>query len=505
VNRRSLARIGAAGLLALVCLLSGCATIQSGIQTARGGPGQRLDPWENWNRKVFGFNEALDENVLKPVATVYSNVVPSMVRRGVQNFFNNFADAWSAVNNLLQGKVELGLQDMVRVGTNTLFGLGGVLDVASEMGIEHHYEDFGQTLGRWGFGAGAYVVWPLLGPSTVRETFAMPLDMSVSPSLVVDSGLGQGGFTALKLINTRAGLLGASRVIDDIALDKYSRRSLVFDGDPRPSRSRRTRPRRPPSQKIETRLNGGFTKAVNRQPAPHVMVPGLQPNTLFGSNSMELQVASGLRNERNAMLSTRLTSWFAAAALVAGCAVAQAQDIKAPDALIKEVSSDVIDAVKADKAIQAGDVQKVIALVDAKVLPYFNFQRMTAGAVGRYWRQATPEQQKGLQDEFKILLVRTYAGALAQVKDQTVQLKPMRAAAEDTEVVVRTEVRGKGDPIQLDYRLEKTPTTWKIYDVNVLGVWLVENYRNSFAQEISANGIDGLISKLAERNKAAKS
>ena len=203
------------------------------------------------------------------------------------------------------------------------------------------------------------------------------------------------------------------------------------------------------------------------------------------------------------MLSTRLMSWLAAAVLTIGGAAAQAQAVKAPDVLIKEVSIDVIDAVKADKSIQAGDVQKVVALVDAKVLPYFNFQRMTAGAVGRYWRQATPEQQKGLQDEFKTLLVRTYAGALAQVKDQTVQLKPMRAAAEDNEVVVRTEVRGKGDPIQLDYRLEKSATGWKIYDVNVLGVWLVENYRNTFAQEISAGGIDGLITKLAERNKAA--
>lgn len=204
-------------------------------------------------------------------------------------------------------------------------------------------------------------------------------------------------------------------------------------------------------------------------------------------------------------LSTRFATWLMVSLLAFGGAVAQAQTVKAPDVLIKEVSSDVIDAVKNDKDIQAGDVQKVIALVDAKVLPYFNFQRMTAGAVGRYWRQATPEQKKGLQDEFKILLVRTYAGALSQVKDQTVQLKPMRAAADDTEVVVRTEVRGKGDPIQLDYRLEKTPETWKIYDVNVLGVWLVENYRSSFAQEISASGIDGLISKLAERNKAAKS
>jgi phospholipid transport system substrate-binding protein len=198
-------------------------------------------------------------------------------------------------------------------------------------------------------------------------------------------------------------------------------------------------------------------------------------------------------------------SWLFATLLTLAGVAAQAQTLKAPDVLIKEVSTDVIDAVKADKSIQAGDVQKVIALVDTKVLPYFNFQRMTALAVGKNWRQATPEQQKALQNEFKTLLVRTYAGALAQVKDQTVQLKPMRSAPEDNEVVVRTEVRGKGDPIQLDYRLEKAADSWKIYDVNVLGVWLVENYRNSFAQEISAGGIDGLISKLAERNKAAKS
>lgn len=203
------------------------------------------------------------------------------------------------------------------------------------------------------------------------------------------------------------------------------------------------------------------------------------------------------------MSSIRIASWLCAAALVTGAAAAHAQAVKPPDALIKEVSSGVLDAVKADTSIRAGDVQKVIALVDTKVMPYVNFQRMTASAVGRYWRQATPDQQKGLQDEFKILLVRTYSGALAQVKDQTVQLKPMRSSPEDTEVVVRTEVRGKGDPIQLDYRLEKTPAGWKIYDVNVLGVWLVENYRNSFAQEIGANGIDGLIAKLAERNKAA--
>ena len=205
------------------------------------------------------------------------------------------------------------------------------------------------------------------------------------------------------------------------------------------------------------------------------------------------------------MLAHRLASWLGAAALALGSAAVQAQAVKTPDALIKEVSTDVLETVKADPSFKAGDVQKVIALVDTKVMPHVDFQRMTSQAVGRYWRQATPEQQKRLQDEFKILLVRTYSGALAQVKDQTVQLKPMRSSPEDSEVVVKTEVRGRGDPIQLDYRLEKTPQGWKIYDVNVLGVWLVENYRNSFAQEIGANGIDGLIGKLAERNKASAS
>lgn len=204
------------------------------------------------------------------------------------------------------------------------------------------------------------------------------------------------------------------------------------------------------------------------------------------------------------MPTRRTIGWFAAAALSLAALGAHAQAAKAPDALIKEVSSDVLDAVKADKSIQAGDVRKVTALVDQKVLPYIDFQRMTASAVGRYWRQATPEQQKRLQDEFKLLLVRTYSGALAQVSsEQSVELKPMRSQPTDPEVVVRTEIRGKGDPIQLDYRLAKAGASWKIYDVNVLGVWLVENYRNSFAQEIGANGIDGLIAKMAERNKAA--
>ena len=203
-------------------------------------------------------------------------------------------------------------------------------------------------------------------------------------------------------------------------------------------------------------------------------------------------------------LNRLLAAWVCSAAAMAVWPALAAAD-EAPDAMVKRLSTEVLDTIRADKAIQAGDMNRIMTLVDAKIMPNVNFQRMTASAVGPGWRQATPEQKKRLQDEFKTLLVRTYAGALQQVTDQTIVLKPMRAAPEDKEVVVRTEVRGRGDPIQLDYRLEKTPGEglgWKIYNLNVLGVWLVETYRSQFAQEINTKGIDGLIVTLSERNKA---
>lgn len=221
-------------LLAAALLLQGCSSLRSR------SAGDRLDPWENWNRKVFNFNEDLDKNVLKPVATGYSNVVPQPIRRGVDNFFNNFADGWSAINSMLQGKVTNGLHDLIRFSTNTVFGLGGVLDIASEFGLEHHYEDFGQTLGAWGFKSGPYIVWPILGPSAVRESIALPLDLSATPSFVFNGGANKFGIGALEIVNKRANLLGASNVIDDIALDKYTfirdaylqrRRSLISDGN----------------------------------------------------------------------------------------------------------------------------------------------------------------------------------------------------------------------------------------------------------------------------------
>ncbi|WP_310609758.1 ABC transporter substrate-binding protein [Limnohabitans sp.] len=198
---------------------------------------------------------------------------------------------------------------------------------------------------------------------------------------------------------------------------------------------------------------------------------------------------------------------FSAWALSAACAlgmVGTAQAVEEPaDVFIKRVSGDILEAIKADKSIHSGDVNKIVVLVDQRVMPNVNFLRMTASAVGPGWRQATPEQQKRLQEEFKALLVRTYAGALGQVNDQTIVVKPLRAAADDKEVLVRTEVRGKGDPIQLDYRVEKTAdgAGWRVYNLNVMGIWLVENYRSQFAQEINAKGVDGLIASLADRNK----
>lgn len=238
MTRRGVSRFAPGLLLAGALLVSGCSTLGA----ARGGPGQKLDPWENWNRKVFAFNEGLDEKVLKPVATVYADVVPQPLRQGVDNFFGVAYDAWSAVNNVLQAKFAPAIDSVFRVVANTMFGLF-VFDVASDLGIERHSEDFGQTLGHWGFGAGAYVVWPLFGPSTVRDSIGLPLDRAASPALLIHDGAAQFGISTLQLINARAGLLGASRVLDDIALDKYTfvrdaylqrRRSLVYDGDAPP-------------------------------------------------------------------------------------------------------------------------------------------------------------------------------------------------------------------------------------------------------------------------------
>lgn len=176
-------------------------------------------------------------------------------------------------------------------------------------------------------------------------------------------------------------------------------------------------------------------------------------------------------------------------------------DESTPNGLIRSIVSEVMASIKADPEIQKGNIPRVVDLVEKKIVPYTDMRRTTEMSMGPNWRKATPEQQAQLTAEFKTLLIRTYSGALSQVRDQTVQYKALRAAPTDTEVIVRTVVLGRGDPIPLDYRLEKTPAGWRVYDINVLGVWLVENYRNQFTNQINQNGIDGLISFLKERNK----
>ena len=198
-----------------------------------------------------------------------------------------------------------------------------------------------------------------------------------------------------------------------------------------------------------------------------------------------------------------MTQWLAALLLLAAAPVfAQTPDqATAPDALIKSVVTDVMASVKADPEIQKGNIPKIVDLVEKKIVPYTDMRRTTEMAMGPNWKKATPEQQAQLTAEFKNLLIRTYSGALSQLRDQTVQFKAFRAAPDDKEVVVKTVVLGRGDPVPLDYRLEKTANGWKVYDMNIMGVWLVEAYRNQFSNQISQNGIEGLVKFLQDRNK----
>ena len=198
------------------------------------------------------------------------------------------------------------------------------------------------------------------------------------------------------------------------------------------------------------------------------------------------------------LIVTAAVAAFSTSVIAAPAAAAN----EAPDVLVKRVSTDVIDAVKADKDIQAGNSRKIIDLVNSKILPYVDSDKMTAQAAGRFWRQASPEQQKQLSEEFRQLLIYTYSGALSQIKNETIEFKPFRADPADTEVEVKSQVNlTRGEPITLNYRLSKGAQGWKIFDLNVMGAWLVETYKSTFASEIGKGGIDGLIKKLHDRNQ----
>ncbi|MCE2657009.1 MAG: VacJ family lipoprotein [Rubrivivax sp.] len=233
--------------LLMLFLSSGCAMLRSPLSEAAADmpkpAASAVDPWERFNRAIFDFNDVLDRSILIPVAKAYKRYVPVAITQTVDNVLANVGDAWSALNLLLQGKPRLALDTGMRVGVNSVFGLVGALDVASEMGLERQPEDFGQTLGVWGFGSGPYVVLPLLGPSSLRDGLALPLDRSVSLSTLAAEGANRYSLTTLELVHARAGLLNASTVLGQVALDRYSfvrdsylarRRNLVYDGNPPP-------------------------------------------------------------------------------------------------------------------------------------------------------------------------------------------------------------------------------------------------------------------------------
>ena len=278
---RALPRVAA--MLALAAV-AGCATAPQGADRHVAGP---KDPYEPFNRKVFAFNDTLDTYALKPVATAYNKVVPSPIRTGVHNFFGNFSDAWSAVNQLLQGKPADAGSMTLRVLTNTTIGIGGLFDPATGMGLERKPEDLGLTLGHWGINPGPYLVLPLFGPSDIRDAVALPADTYVSPALLVAPKYWKEvGVDAIGVIDTRAGLLGASQMLDDLAFDRYTflrdayvtrRRSLVYDGNP---------PDLPDDDAGDDSTSAPAPAAPASQPAPVPPQPasGVQPAPMPASS-----------------------------------------------------------------------------------------------------------------------------------------------------------------------------------------------------------------------------
>jgi len=238
-RRPAAPRLAAAITLVAALALGGCATVPAG--GAAPTPASKVDPWENVNRQVSAFNDALDDAILKPVATAYRDIVPELVRDGIENVLGNIYDVRSVLNHFLQGKVQSGLEMGMRVLTNTVFGLGGLLDPASEMGLTRRWEDFGQTLGRWGMPDGPYMVVPVFGPSTVRDTFGLILDRQTSPAALPQTDSGRYATFGVEAISLRARLLDTTQLLEDVSLDKYTfirdgylsrRRDALYDGAP---------------------------------------------------------------------------------------------------------------------------------------------------------------------------------------------------------------------------------------------------------------------------------
>ena len=433
-----------AGAAALAALLAGCASAPS-----------KVDPLEPMNRALYQVHDVLDTNIVKPVAEGYTTVVPKFVRTMVANVYNNIDDLFSAVNGLLQGKFDKAGNDLGRVLTNTLVGFGGLIDVASDAGIERGNEDFGQTFAVWGIPQGPYLFVPLFGPTTVRDGAGVIVRIAVGPAgYIPDVPLRNSlyGWATSTCARRRSTQAGSSTRRRSTATSSFAMRTCSGAAISSMTGSRRPNPRT-----INDASDGAFAPAC------------------FAGRVGRC----GAARRRAARPRARGT-----------------------DAMVKRVSQDVLASIKSDPLIQAGNEARIREVLEVKLLPHFDFTRMTTLAMGKNWRACTPEQQKRVTDEFRALLVRTYSGALNKYRDETIEYKPVRAGATDTDVTVRTLVlRPGGAPIQIDYGLEKKADGWKAYDVVVGGVSLVTNYRDEFNEQIRTGGVDGLIKTLADRNK----
>ena len=447
-------RRAALALAGATTLLAGCAA----------GP-TKEDPLEPFNRQMYAVHQVVDGNFVKPIAEAYVKVTPEPIRTGVSNFFGNLDDLFTGINNVLEGNGKQAGDDFGRVLLNSTFGMLGILDLGSMMGIPKDHKDFGITFGKWGVPPGPYLFIPLFGPTDVRDGTGALVRLFIGPIGYIPEVPLRNSIYGVGYLDARAQVLSGESVLDTAALDKYRFLRNAFLEESAISDLRRQAP-------AGRGRRCGFPSRKRR---------------------------AGAAKVRTAMPRTAASVLVL---LLACAALAQAQE--GPDTLVKSVAEDTLGAIRADKDLQTGNPAKVKQLIESKLLPHFDTARMTALAMGRNWRAATPEQQKQLTEQFQSLLIRTYSNALTNYRDNKMIYKPLRMNPGDTDVIVRTEVTRPGQAaVQIDYSMEKTADGWKAYDVVVAGVSLVTNYRDEFNDVVKSSGVDGLIKALSDKNRDA--
>ena len=456
------------------------------------------DPWEGFNRGVYKFNDSVDRVVFKPVAQAYTYVTPQPVRSCVHNIFSNVGDLWSGANSMLQGRGHDFVNTLGRFLFNTTMGVGGCFDVASANGARKIPNDFGTTLGVWGIGQGPYLVLPFFGSSTIRDGVGLAGDFygrkaTYTSISAIDNVPLRNSLWGLSVVDARASLLDATNTIDRVALDPYSfvrdaylqRRAAMVLGQKVGDESAL-----PNYEDDEDDAKGAAPPWRRSSSPPSKSTPPLAAQGEF----MQFSLFSTFKR-------------LAVAGLMSLAAAGQCPDPARPQRAGRQVRAGRgrpgPGRAQERRRGQSGNTTRINQVVDQHILPYVNFQKTTRLAAGRYWRQANDKQKHDLAEAFRGTLVRTYSGALTRVDNNTkVTLVPSRGSLDGDDVVVRTQIsQTNAAPVGVDYRLEKTPQGWKIYDMNVEGIWLIENYRNQFAQQINQNGIDGLIQALNQRNQ----